>query len=170
MPEGKLQHILMMSVLHDFYDPLAAPHGPERIRPLASQPLIEACLRIPTYVLTAGGRDRAATRHAFAGEVPPAILSRRAKGGIDQLVQRLLLRNLPFVREFMLDGVLVKEKLLNRQKVERVLATQGMLGPEVGELMARHLSTEAWVRVWLDSPKDSSVFGGSPRTLHQTTA
>ena len=49
----------------DFYDPLGQGNEAERISPLFSQPLMELCLRIPTYVLTEGGWDRAVARRAF---------------------------------------------------------------------------------------------------------
>jgi asparagine synthase (glutamine-hydrolysing) len=149
---GKLWQIFSISNHADFYDPLARPDAPERVAPLLSQPLMETCLRIPTYILNTGGRDRAIARLAFEQELPREIFSRRTKGLIDSFLMQILSSNLSFVRELMLDGILVKEGLLDRRRVETVLADRhSMVGPEAAELVAFHLSTEAWLRSWIAS-------------------
>src|SRR5690606_7409130 len=62
-------------------------HGPSMLtevidvrHPLCAQPVIEACLALPTFLLTHGGRDRGLARHAFRERLPPAIVDRRSKG------------------------------------------------------------------------------------------
>jgi asparagine synthase (glutamine-hydrolysing) len=149
---GKLWQIFSISNHADFYDPLALPDAPERVAPLLSQPLMETCLRIPTYILNTGGRDRAIARHAFEKELPRQIFTRRTKGLIDSVLMQLLRSNLSFVRELMLDGLLVKEGLLDRRRVETVLEDRhSVMGPDATELVAYHLSTEAWLRSWFAS-------------------
>jgi asparagine synthase (glutamine-hydrolysing) len=157
---GKLWQIFSISNHADFYDPLALPDAPERVAPLLSQPLMETCLRIPTYILSTGGRDRAIARHAFEKELPRQIFTRRTKGLIDSLLMQLLRNNLSFVRELMLEGLLVKEGLLDRRRVETVLEDRhGMVGPEAMELVAFHLSTEAWLRSWISSGRRAAAQG-----------
>jgi hypothetical protein len=52
----------------------------------------------------------------------------------------------------MLEGLLVKEGLLDRRRVETALEDRhGMVGPEALELVTFHLSTEAWLRSWIAS-------------------
>jgi asparagine synthase (glutamine-hydrolysing) len=144
-------HVLMTDCTQDLQDPFGAYDYPERVHPLNSQPLIEVCLRIPTYTLTQGGRSRAAARYAFRGDLPPEVASRTSKGFIDYQNAELLLRNLGTVREFLLDGLLVAERLLDRRKLERLLTPdQTMLSPEAGEALCEHLSYEAWLRNWAD--------------------
>lgn len=151
MSLGKLEHVRMLCGWRDFFDPLETADYPERIRPLVSQPLIELCLRIPTYVLAAEGRDRAVARKAFAQELPQRIRSRRAKGIIDSSLSQLLRNNWAFLKELMLDGMLVKEGLLDRRKIEDLFSHgRTSLGPEAQELVVLHLSTEAWLRSWTD--------------------
>ncbi len=146
---GKRSHVSMMSASTQFYAPLGLPNDPERVCPLLSQPLMEVCLRIPTYILTAAGWDRAVARRAFRDDLPSNIVSRRAKGGIDQELRQILQSNLGFIRELMLDGHLVKEKLLDRHKVEQALTGQRVsLGVAAGEIMGEHLNTETWLRIW----------------------
>jgi len=79
-PSGKLWHVHQLSVPWEFYDPFGRPDHPEQVAPLYSQPVIELCLRIPTYVLTAGGWDRAIARAAFCKDLPRGILNRSLRG------------------------------------------------------------------------------------------
>src|SRR5581483_7615216 len=79
-PSGKLWHAHQISQPFDFYDPLGQEGEAERLAPLCSPPLMELCLRIPTYVLTQGGWDRAVARRAFYDDLPPEIRNRRHKG------------------------------------------------------------------------------------------
>src|SRR5690606_24180262 len=84
-PRGKLEHLQSIVSIGHF---LAEP-GPGRtatIHPLLAQPVLEACLRIPTWLWVRGGRDRAVARRAFADLLPPAIATRRSKGGLGSVV------------------------------------------------------------------------------------
>src|SRR5260370_86648 len=46
--------------------PFSGSHGPIRVSPLVSQPLLEIALRIPTYLHCRFSQDRAVARAAFA--------------------------------------------------------------------------------------------------------
>ncbi len=147
MPHGTLWHALSLSVPPGFYDSFDAPEDPERTYPLLSQPLVELCLRIPTYRLIAGGVDRSLARRAFTEELPTQIVQRRSKGGINTLSTRILDANLPFLRETLLDGYLVREGILDRGRLERTLS--GRPDPtsvEYNEILHEYLSIEAWLR------------------------
>lgn len=148
MPPGKLWHILNMSIPLNIEDPMAEPDDPDEVEPLISQPVFELCLRIPTYVLAAGGWDRAIAREAFVTDVPTAILKRRTKGGIEDHVHAILKHNISFVREMLLDGVLVKEQLIDREKVEEVLSGDPSTVAAGSVELLTHLSTETWLRTW----------------------
>jgi asparagine synthase (glutamine-hydrolysing) len=158
IPPGKAQHIRMMMISANPYDAFSLPDDPERIVPLLSQPLIETCISIPTYLLAFSGVDRAAARQAFAHEVPRPIVVRRTKGGIDGHFRELVRKNLRFLREVMLDGIMVREGLLDPGKLEACLREDAQtVGPEIGELLCEHLNTEAWLRSWLDCRRSGSV-------------
>lgn len=149
VPPGKLWHALSMGMPPTFYDPLGDPDVPESVSPLISQPLLEVMLRIPTYLLIQGGWDRAAARHAFADDLPRAIIRRRTKGGSTSNVKRIFEANRDFIRELMLDGLLVKERILDRQKLEAALSQRHALqGLAFSEILVEHLCTEAWLRGW----------------------
>ena len=132
----------------DPYNVAKGARAPEVIAPLYSQPAMELFLRIPLDLHFYDGRERGLARHAFAGDVPMEILRRtwkdRAPGFLDELVQR----HRKFLRELLLDGVLVHEGLLERAAVEDALSDRistSLVYP--GELL-RHLEMEVWARHW----------------------
>ena len=119
--------------------------------PLLSQPLVELCLRIPTYVLIKNGMDRATARRAFAPDLPPEIVKRRNKGRIDQHVRNTLDHNLDFVRDVLLNGHLVKQGLLDRRNLELYLSRERSPADfQYTEILHEHLCVEAWLARWLD--------------------
>lgn len=147
LPPGKRWHIYTMLIAHQFYDPLAPEAASEPILPLASQPLMELCLRIPTPLLLNRGVDRAVARAAFANVLPGEIIRRRTKGIIDGYLARLFHDHRAFLQDMLLDGFLVQERLLDRAKVEAVLSHEKTSpGASAIELLTPHLSTEVWAR------------------------
>jgi asparagine synthase (glutamine-hydrolysing) len=149
IPHGKLWHAMAISMPLTFYDATSCPGDAESVYPIMSQPLIELCLRLPTYVLIDSGWDRAIARRAFASDLPADIIKRRAKGSATTTAKKLFESNLGFIRELMLEGYLVRERLLDRKKLEKCL-TLGRTpeGLAFGEILIEHLCTEAWLRSW----------------------
>jgi asparagine synthase (glutamine-hydrolysing) len=151
---GILWHVMSVSLPPAYYSSFR-PAGPEarlpaRTMPLLSQPLVELCLRIPTYVLIKSGRDRALARQAFAHDLPETIVRRQAKGRADQHARNILDANLDFVRALLLDGELVRRGLLNRPALELYLSRErSPADVQYGEILQEHLCTEAWLRSWL---------------------
>ena len=78
---------------------------------MISQPLLELCLSLPTYLLTHGGQGRALAREAFADRIPAEIARRRSKGGVDEHATAVLQRSLPLAREMLLEGQLIRRVL-----------------------------------------------------------
>ncbi len=147
---GILWHITSLSMPPAYYSCFHRWDQLERTMPLLSQPLVELCLRIPTYLLIRGGRDRALARRAFASDLPEQIVRRTAKGRADQHFRNVLDANLDFVRELLLDGLLVRHGLLGRENLELYL-TRGRspADSQYGEILQEHACTEAWLRSWL---------------------
>jgi asparagine synthase (glutamine-hydrolysing) len=145
LPDGKRRHAFGMSRLPATELPLPVAGAVERVAPLMSQPLIEACLRIPTWVMITGGWDRAIARRAFANELPRRIVRRRRKGGSTDTVRKIFAHQMPFIRELMLDGELVRRGILDRRKVEACFQDAGRRRTE---LLIQHVPTEAWLQSW----------------------
>jgi asparagine synthase (glutamine-hydrolysing) len=146
LPIGKFHQVQYLINAVTYYDPYLREAAPEIVNPLLSQPLLELCLALPTWVLTHGGRGRALARRAFARELPREIATRQSKGGMEEHVTAILQRNLPLVRSLLLDGLLVRQGLLDRRKVEATLAGQlSVRDRSVGEIH-HHVAIEAWLR------------------------
>jgi asparagine synthase (glutamine-hydrolysing) len=147
-PSGKLWHAHQITQPFDFYDPLGREGEAERLSPLMSQPLMELCLRIPTYVLTQAGWDRAVARRAFYDELPPEIRNRRHKGGIEEHLRRTLEHNRPLLRELLLEGALVRQGIVDRARLGEVLSGKATrIAAGSGELL-EYAGIEAWLTRW----------------------
>lgn len=169
VPPGILWHGLSVAAAPAFYNSFDAGPYPERTLPLLSQPLVELCLRTPTYVLMMNGMDRATARRAFAPDLPPEITKRRGKGRIDQHIRNVLDANLSFVREVLLNGRLVKEGLLDRRNLELYLTReQSPADFQYAEILHQHLCVEAWLSRWLDLRESRAAADDFPNSVpHQ---
>ena len=132
-----------------YHSPFSGPHDPLRVSPLVSQPLLEVALRIPTYLHCRFSQDRAVARVAFAHVLPPEILQRGlGKGGPGLWAREVVENNTRFLREFLLDGILVRRRLIDRTKLEIVLSPRVVKSTVVvGDIFAK-LYIEAWLRAW----------------------
>lgn len=147
-PSGKLWHAAQVMSPWEFYDPFGLPGDPERVSPLYSQPVLELCLRIPVHILTYGGWDRAIARRAFYPELPRDVANRRNKGLIDRHVRGIFEHNISFMRDLLLDGALVQEGLVDRNKLTVALSGKASkIRPGLAELLD-FMGTEAWLRHW----------------------
>ncbi|MDB5580801.1 MAG: asparagine synthase [Bradyrhizobium sp.] len=146
---GKAAHIaaLLRILPHlEGYD--RALHVP-MINPLMCQPVVEACLAIPSWQWVAAGRNRAVARRAFQDMLPPAIVNRTSKGGPDGFANQVIDHSRAQIRERLLDGRLAAQGLLDRDRLDDVLSDRR---PNLGVEQVRILSlldTEAWLDHWL---------------------
>jgi asparagine synthase (glutamine-hydrolysing) len=132
-----------------YHSPFSSPYDPTRVSPLVSQPLLESALRMPPYLHCNRAQDRAVARAAFADVLPTEILQRGlGKGGPTLWVKAVIESNIGFLREFLLDGILVRQRLLDRKKLETVLSPRIVKTTVVaGDIFAK-LYIEAWLRAW----------------------
>jgi asparagine synthase (glutamine-hydrolysing) len=145
---GKLMQIQQLRVPPPFHNPLGALDDPEQLALLYSQPLIEICLRIPTDILTVDGWDRAIARRAFRSELPKRVVTRRWKGGFEPHARAVFLGNAQIARDLLLDGYLVKERILDRDRVEDTLRNNIIKGGANNAELFDCLSAEALIRRW----------------------
>ncbi|CAM5779323.1 asparagine synthase-related protein [Rhizobacter fulvus] len=147
-PVGK--YMQTASLMHPLghYDPFEQTAAPELVHPLLSQPLVELCLGLPTYLLTQGGRGRALARRAFASELPARIAARRSKGGMEEHLKDVLASNLEFARGVLMDGELVRRGLLDRAAIETVLSGKPTSLPGSPGHIHAFLGVELWLARW----------------------
>lgn len=122
--------------------------GGARFSPLVSQPLVEFCLSVPTWLWCAGGINRALARQAFAAELPPAILRRRSKAGPDGFIRRLFVQNRPSIQMLLLEGLLAAQRVIDRAAVEEALQTDALSGDAIVNRLFELVEAELWARSW----------------------
>ena len=167
---GQLWQWSLLSARRSFHGPFARDDDPPVIAPLLSQPIIETCMRIPAYMQMADKRDRALARRAFAQDLPPEIVRRRDKGGASTLAAAMLTRNLSFVRSMLLDGLVVRQGLIDRARLEATLSEAPSPEAVTTVPVFDLLGAEIWARAWWDSsmsrqksaPTDKLYAGSSP--------
>lgn len=145
---GKAAHIAGLLRVQLHLVPSRSHHAPV-IHPLLSQPVIEACLAIPSWHWRLGGEDRAIARRAFAGRLPAMIARRRTKGGPDGFSALILRTWRDEIRERLSGGRLADHGLLDRAALDAVLSDPRPLASEVRVRILELLAAEAWVEAWL---------------------
>lgn len=148
MSPGKRLHAwAVLDCLNLFY-PYRRAQFAETELPLVSQPVIETVLRIPSWLHSHGGRDRTLLREAFEHVVPERIIQRTGKGAMDGYYAEVCAENADLIREQLLDGVLVKQGIVNASAVERDLPLNG--DPRDGRevLLLNLYAVEVWASAW----------------------
>lgn len=146
LPPGKRLQIASLSVPHPYFDAVGELGDPVRVSPLISQPIMELCLQLPTWQLCEGGIGRGLARRAFASDLPMIVLERRGKGRMAAHIERTVRANVSFVREFLLEGLMVREGWLDRERLEQALSLRPDIPNATYKELEEHLSTEAWLR------------------------
>jgi len=149
---GKLWQVSLATARRPYYTPWWRQGDPQLIAPLLSQPVIETCLRIPTYLQAANRGERAVARAAFSNALPPAVIQRRSKGGSEELAWKTLRANLPFVRELLLDGHLVRQRIVCRELLEAALADEQSSDLRSTVPVFDLIGAEAWLQPWQSPP------------------
>jgi asparagine synthase (glutamine-hydrolysing) len=141
---GKRLHLRMIEDRLNYFDHRA--HA-DHIYPLVSQPVIETCLSLPSFVLSPAAADRGLARQAFAGRLAPEVLARRSKGRTNSYLAEILMRHVPFLRRYLLDGELAAAGLVSRDALQPALSEAGLMRqPENMPAVVGVLSVEAWLR------------------------
>ncbi|KRB82891.1 hypothetical protein ASE00_12880 [Sphingomonas sp. Root710] len=118
------------------------------VHPLLSQPLIEYCLALPVFLLSADARDRSLARDAFSGRLPAAIVARAGKGESSRYSNRALVANLAFLRDHLLAGELVRRGLLDRARLAAMLDEDRLMTEPHARVLIFYAGVEAWLRRW----------------------
>jgi asparagine synthase (glutamine-hydrolysing) len=115
---------------------------------LVTQPVAEACLRVPSWLWFAPGPDRAAARQAFANMLPAQIIDRRSKGTPAAFAASLIDVYRDTLRPLLLDGQLAANGVIDSGAVRTLIDDPT---PPKGFAFGRLLQladAEAWARCW----------------------
>lgn len=142
---GRAAHVSLMAPAQHMVEAVNAGSPYPAVSPLASQPVVEACLRIPSWLWIARGHDRAIARAAFRDRLPAVIIDRRSKGTPTNFVAGIYERNRTRIRDMLLGGWLADHGFLDSAALSRALADDGpVLDLEFAALMSL-VDTEAWI-------------------------
>jgi asparagine synthase (glutamine-hydrolysing) len=142
---GTRTHIAAIIRIHDILDAHQRAAAETMIFPLMSQPVLEACLSIPSWHWSEGGRDRAVARAAFAGRLPPRVLRRSNKGVLNSLLLPALERARTDMRALLCDGLLARRGLLDREKIASALSRPISEQPDIYGRILVLIDAELWV-------------------------
>jgi len=148
IPPGKLDQLDLLFDLLNRHKPIIGLERPYEQHPLISQPLLELSLRIPTYHLLRGGRQRSLARAAFADRVPAGILMREDKGSVTEHVRSILREGAPYIRERLLDGRLVSLGIIRRSALEGILRQEETFAKDDLFPIFASIAIEAWMQHW----------------------
>jgi asparagine synthase (glutamine-hydrolysing) len=137
-----------LAFVPEFYDLSTSHHdqAPYAASPLCAQPVFEIGMRIPVDVHFDAGRSRGLARRAFVNEVPEPILRRQWKDRPLSQVGGVIQRNLSFIRETLLEGSLMRERILDRAAVELALQNAPTISAVLGGEILSHVDLELWSR------------------------
>jgi asparagine synthase (glutamine-hydrolysing) len=148
LPPGKRLHVMMLANSQIFHS-----ERPDRGRlplhhPLLSQPMMEAALSIPVWMLATGPLNRGLARRAFALRIPADIARRGSKGEATVLYGRAAVANLPFLQEHLIDGALARSGIVDRRRLEEMLTHDHLFYSLHNHSLILLASCEAWLRSW----------------------
>jgi asparagine synthase (glutamine-hydrolysing) len=144
--QGKRDHVaLILRSRHNIHG--ISSHAP-RLSPLMSQPLLETCLRIPTWLWPRGGINRALARSTFAAELPASLYSRTVKPGPDSFIRAAFEQNRTGLHALLRQGLLAGNGLLDLDALDQAFARGAK---DDGRIIPRLLDlaeAENWARSW----------------------
>lgn len=148
LPPGKFRQVSsLMHMMH--LRPQIRPAGPrDLVHPLISRPLLEACLRYPTYLLSADGVSRGLARKAFQGRVPELILRRTSKGAASRFYSDQVAAIATLAEQELSSGELYKMGLIQPDDVRKLLGHGRHRQVQSGNMVLIYLGIEYWLRAW----------------------
>ncbi|WP_165191584.1 asparagine synthase-related protein [Caulobacter soli] len=149
---ARLRHLAAITFIQGYIEGQGRSSTLPTVAPLLAQPLLELCLRIPTWEWMSGGRDRAIARLAFAGRAPDAVIYRRSKGAIDHFVIALFEAGRAQIRMLLLDGLLAQNGVIDVPAVAAALDRPEHLRARDAHRLLDLADAEAWARSWAIPP------------------
>ncbi|WP_159831432.1 asparagine synthase-related protein [Novosphingobium sp. TCA1] len=145
---GQEAHARMIGAGQSYVETLDPRSAPQVIAPLLSQPLVEACLRIPSWLWFGGGLNRYAARQAFALDLPKHVIFRHSKGTPDSFTAEIFETWRPQIRELLADGELARQGVIDRAAVLEVLDDPRPPRDSRFRRVLQFAEAEAWAASW----------------------
>ncbi len=145
---GRRDQLRAIANCQHFQSPTARAAFTPLLHPLLSQPVVETCLAIPTWLLAHGTINRALARETFGVWLPENLRRRRGKGDASNYYRRAAAENAAFLHCYLGDGTLVSHGLLNGDAIRAALHPDSLIWSEDARLIATYVAFEAWARYW----------------------
>ena len=144
---GKRDHLVQIMRTQNNVHGVAA-YGLPRLSVLMSQPLVEYCLSVPTWLWCNGGINRALARDAFAAELPREILLRTSKAGPESFLHSMFAKHRRAIRDLLMDGLLARHGLIDRSAVDEAMKVDALSGGAIIYRLLDLAEAENWARSW----------------------
>lgn len=118
---GKAAHVRLLQRIQNYVEGNDRTVFPPSLPVLLAQPIVETCLRIPSWQWCEGGINRSVARRAFAGFLPRDIARRTSKSGPDSFTACVFEAGRARLRELLLDGLLRQNHIIDALAVERAM-------------------------------------------------
>lgn len=145
---GKSVHIAWLLQIQNHLEGYGRDNLLLSLAPLMSQPIVELCLQIPTWMWFRDGFNRVLARDAFADMLPSSIAYRRSKGTPDSFIAEIFEANRQKIRQLLTDGLLAAQDIIDLPAILPILDDQRPAhGTAYRRIMAL-VDVEAWARAW----------------------
>ena len=140
---------LLLATSTELHIPFSEFNTLNYVHPLVSHPLLEIALRIPGAFSVRSGWNRAVARVAFSNDLATDVLQRTCKTSTTPWVTETIRQHAPWLREFLLDGALARQGILDRSRVEDALSDRVSPDAPTPAELFYHIYIEGWLRQWL---------------------
>jgi len=149
LPAGKRLQIAMLTNCQLFHRATRTAVNRRLVHPLLSQPLVEACLGIPTWKLVPDRRERGLARDLFGKLLPQQVQGMRGKGEASGFYNRVINSHLPDIRPLLMDGALASAGVIAPGLLDTWLTTEHLLWKDDHPTIGALISLEIWSRQWM---------------------
>jgi asparagine synthase (glutamine-hydrolysing) len=143
---GKREHIGLIIAVFNFLEGFGYERRWPVVYPLLSQPIIEACLRIPSWLWCANGSNRAVARSAYRRELPALTIARQSKGSFDRFAIEIIERHRRAIEDFICDGAMAGAGIIDKDEVRVAIRAMTSYRDLAWSRVLTITDTEAWVR------------------------
>lgn len=114
--------------------------------PLLSQPVIETCLRVPSWMWFHNGQNRAVARQVFSELLPQKVIARKSKGTLTAYLGALHRRRKHEITNFLADGQLQAHGLVDADALRRLEQREQVQDDGSFMRLFQLCALENWVR------------------------
>jgi asparagine synthase (glutamine-hydrolysing) len=151
-PDGvapaKFEQVVSLVHLFQIRTGFAPRASGQLLHPLISQPLVELCLKTPTYILCGDGWPRGLARQAMQGIIPDTVRLRRSKGDASRFYIEQLAANHALLSGALLEGALVEGGYVSAGDMKAFLKPGAFRTETLGRMILVYYVIECWIRRW----------------------